>query len=843
MSSAAMPPLTGAEFEELNARYLAAFEQGQYEDALRLALEGTQRHATHFYFWMQASICALYLRRWQDAADWGERALQFPGAGYSLYDSLAHAYGELKQVDKVRAFGRQALEQRDIMYGQRVPAPDWPIPPAPAAPDAQNTGRNWVALSLFGDRSKYCETAVLNAELLPDIYPGWSCVVFVDASVPAHVIQRLHGANAFVQVVDHEVAQWPGPMWRMLAADLVGAQRVIFRDADSLISEREATAVNEWVASGRAFHIIRDSGSHTELLLAGLWGMVAGATPPMRTLLRDFLARPVQNRHFADQWFLRQVIWPYARRSLMSHDSQYGFMDARPLRVPPPHPHFHVGSPEGAALVTLRTGLPHGTTAHWTLVTGSGDASRKVCTYPVSIQHGLALLELPFYYAHQIQQGVAKIDVSADQAGDLASAASASLEQRKREFQSLFDKRDFAAALAHAQASVSMFPQTAYFLTACTLCCTRLQRWQEAVDWGMRAEPLPDIGFNLFDALSYAAWSLGRAEDVRRWGLRALSLRDEKFGRTDAAPELKPAPRPPPPAPERAHRNVLAFSLFGADPKYVEPAVENAVAVHTIYPGWRARFYVDESVPKEALARLSQSGAEVIHVDSSLRSWPGAMWRLLAADDEGVDRVLFRDADAVVSEREARAVCDWVNDGACFHTMRDAGTHTELIMAGMWGALTGVLPKLRPLIEGYLAEKTPQGFARHYADQWFLRSRVWPHVRQAVLSHDSQFGFGRHLPFSPPESSARANIGGCVGGLNCRVSVPWQDGVRVSWSARSATNLDEKCSGDYQAPVMQGQLAVSLTQKQMRAWRREELVLQLDAQGQTLVKRWSQANE
>ena len=412
MATPALTPLTGAEYEDLNARYLAEFDAGRYEPAMALALEGTRRYPTHFYFWMQASICALYLRRWQEAADLGETALKFPGAGYSLYDSLAHAYGELKQPDKVRAFGKQALEQRDVMYGQRVAPPDWPIPQAPSAPRAVVSGRNWIALSLFGERSKYCETAVLNAELTPEIYPGWSCVVFVDDSVPSHVVQRLHAASALVQWVDQEVARWPGPMWRMLAADLVGAHRVIFRDADSLISKREAAAVAEWVDSGRAFHIIRDSGSHTELLLAGLWGMVVGATPPMRELLRQFLSQPVKNRHFADQWFLRQVIWPYARRSLMSHDSQYGFMDARPLTVDAPHAHFHVGSPEGSALVTLHTSLPHDAPARWTLVVGAGDVQRVVCSYPVKIQHGLALLELPFYYAHQVQQGAARVDVA-----------------------------------------------------------------------------------------------------------------------------------------------------------------------------------------------------------------------------------------------------------------------------------------------------------------------------------------------------------------------------------------------------------------------------------------------
>ena len=50
------------------------------------------------------------------------------------------------------------------------------------------------------------------------------------------------------------------------------AEYVIFRDADSVVSHREAEAVAEWIESGRLFHTMRDSGSHTALILAGMWG-------------------------------------------------------------------------------------------------------------------------------------------------------------------------------------------------------------------------------------------------------------------------------------------------------------------------------------------------------------------------------------------------------------------------------------------------------------------------------------------------------------------------------------------------------------------------------------------
>ena len=49
----------------------------------------------------------------------------------------------------------------------------------------------------------------------------------------------------------------------------------ISRDLDSRINEREQAAVQEWVKSKRAFHMIRDMPEQLSIdwpMLAGLWG-------------------------------------------------------------------------------------------------------------------------------------------------------------------------------------------------------------------------------------------------------------------------------------------------------------------------------------------------------------------------------------------------------------------------------------------------------------------------------------------------------------------------------------------------------------------------------------------
>ena len=47
----------------------------------------------------------------------------------------------------------------------------------------------------------------------------------------------------------------------------------MFRDLDSLPSLREDAAVQEWLDSKYAVHVMRDHPKHTMVMLAGMWGI------------------------------------------------------------------------------------------------------------------------------------------------------------------------------------------------------------------------------------------------------------------------------------------------------------------------------------------------------------------------------------------------------------------------------------------------------------------------------------------------------------------------------------------------------------------------------------------
>ena len=102
------------------------------------------------------------------------------------------------------------------------------------------------------------------------------------------------------------------------------------RDADSVVNVRECVAVEEWLASDRHFHVMRDNYEHGELILAGMWGGVRGALPPIGPWAQQYLAsRTDLPGRTADQEFLRSQLWPTIRTSVMTHDSQFSFGERR----------------------------------------------------------------------------------------------------------------------------------------------------------------------------------------------------------------------------------------------------------------------------------------------------------------------------------------------------------------------------------------------------------------------------------------------------------------------------------------------------------------------------------
>ena len=255
---------------------------------------------------------------------------------------------------------------------------------------------------------------------------------------------------------------------------------------------------------------------------------------------------------------------------------------------------------------------------------------------------------------------------------------------------------------------------------------------------------MPDTAL---DGLAEVCGWLGDKDLLRRYGNLSLTVADRKFSqlRAYALPDAPP-PSFDSTAPER---NLILFSLFGARPRCCDNAIMNVEAARELFPHWRCRFYIDDTVPQAVRERLAGAGAgaQVVQLDEATRAAiPATMWRFWLMDESEVSRVQVRDADSLLSERDRAAVEAWLESERWYHHMRDYFSHPELLLAGMWaGCHNPALPSVRQLIAQYLQEEEAH---QRFADQYFLRRSLWPTIRQSLLSHDELFGFMDALPTS-----------------------------------------------------------------------------------------------
>ncbi len=191
---------------------------------------------------------------------------------------------------------------------------------------------------------------------------------------------------------------------------------------------------------------------------------------------------------------------------------------------------------------------------------------------------------------------------------------------------------------------------------------------------------------------------------------------------------------------DAVHKKMVAFSLYGSKPAYCETLILNAKAMKTIYPDWTMRVYHDHTIPNHMVPRLKLLNVECVDVATINAShMPGTFWRFLALEDWNYDVVIMRDADSVISEREKILVDEWLASDKPFHVVRDWYGHTDLILAGLWGARGGFLGDIRARIDHYLTHE--KDIHPTHADQFFLAKHVWTRIKPYCMHHSSLIPF------------------------------------------------------------------------------------------------------
>lgn len=401
---------------KLSEEFKKTYANGDFLAAYQAVYQVLKLVPNHVVAIMDLALTELRLKRYDDAYRHYQQAIKLnPNKiDTNIYDGLAEVCHYLEKKEDVQKYGALALSsKKELVAHQPILKLITELPPHFNMSEPE---QNIIAFSLFGANPRYCETSVINIDLAKEIYPAWTCRFYVDETVPQNIVERLTNKGAQVIYVNEEQKQFSGLFWRFLVMDDPTVKRFMIRDADSLVSYREKAAVNEWLNSDKWFHTMHDFYSHTELILAGMWGGCHGVFENIEQLIRDFIATGrFLNERVMDQHFLRYVVWSTIAQSIMIHDSQ-GF-DADGMNFPTVikqkeyelNPQFHVGMNEGASVITVEVKIPDSCVNLSVL----DEQDQRICSYFLDVPSSRTIaLDMPQHYALKIKDHAWKVSVN-----------------------------------------------------------------------------------------------------------------------------------------------------------------------------------------------------------------------------------------------------------------------------------------------------------------------------------------------------------------------------------------------------------------------------------------------
>jgi hypothetical protein len=218
-------------------------------------------------------------------------------------------------------------------------------------------------------------------------------------------------------------------------------------------------------------------------------------------------------------------------------------------------------------------------------------------------------------------------------------------------------------------------------------------------------------------------------------------------------------------------KNIISYSLWGDKPIYWRGALSNIELAKKYFPGFICRFYIDENCDSKLIETIKGDNVEVVLVGKD-KEYQGMYWRFEASQEEDVDVFLSRDCDSRLSERESKAVHEWILSDKDFHIMRDHPYHTVQILGGMWGSRNGLMRKINllKLIDNWRLNRMQDivrvsGHRQHSInaygdDQDFLKEVVYSLINNTSLEHcDFNLNFGVKLTAFPTKRNNYEFVG------------------------------------------------------------------------------------
>jgi hypothetical protein len=184
-------------------------------------------------------------------------------------------------------------------------------------------GKKLLSFCLYGDNPVYREGALSNLAASKNVYPDWICRFYVSQEIPESLTDRLADQAEVVRM--HRRSLEDGTFWRFLPASEEDVDFCAVRDLDSDVTLREKQAVDEWIASGKGVHIMRDHPGHHFLIPGGLWGFRQGAIPDMAERIERWMQNHRTIPYGSDQEFLARNVYPLIKGDVFIHSDFIAF--------------------------------------------------------------------------------------------------------------------------------------------------------------------------------------------------------------------------------------------------------------------------------------------------------------------------------------------------------------------------------------------------------------------------------------------------------------------------------------------------------------------------------------
>jgi hypothetical protein len=325
--------------DDLDAKELlfdAFYHKRNWPPAFALADELARRRPDVPRLQKQLIATLSNMKRYHEAIEQAHAYVARHGEDLTILDALKVGYFYIGKIDEAVRFGQRGITLRDA-EARRVP-----IEVKLAEPSGPPEGKNVISFSLWGSAPFYSYGAMINLILARTVYPGWECRYYVDDAVPRSCVYFLKGNGADVRRIEDE---YPGVglFQRFLVMNDPAVGRFLVRDCDARLSVPEADLVQQWIDSGRPFHVMRDHVLHNELMIGCLWAGRTDCGIEVVALMRRYFSGGPNARYGHDQRFLGLLLWPLIRDRALVHDKYYQLDGVHTEPLPDPKSHFGAG--------------------------------------------------------------------------------------------------------------------------------------------------------------------------------------------------------------------------------------------------------------------------------------------------------------------------------------------------------------------------------------------------------------------------------------------------------------------------------------------------------------------